>query len=236
MGFFDKKTTKNTTTNDYAYDQSTTFVDNTVDNSDRSFTDNSDRSFTDNANNSMNLSQSDNSDNSFTDYSDRSFADYSDQSFRVDQKDSSDNSMRFADSSTKTSTLSDYSDNSFSASLTDLTKASNSGNTSVSNSTSSSTSNNTNITDGGAFAVVNNLVSKVFDNNKTLIDLVGLNSKTALQGANDLASSGLSAAMNIKAGEQVSVSNAESKNALLETVLKIAAVGGLSYVAIKAMK
>lgn len=156
-----------------------------------------------------------------------SITEENDNSFTVEQSDSSDHSIEVDDSSQTTTTLSDYSDQSFSANLTDFSGSTNSGNATT------TTNSTTNITDGGAFAVVNNLVAKVFDNNKSLIDMVGLNSKNALQGANDLAASGLTAAMNIKAGEQISKSE---RTAMLETGLKIAAVGGLAYVAARAIK
>lgn len=194
MGFFDKKTTKNTVTNDYAYDQSTTVVDNTVDNSDRSLT----------------------------------FEDHADNSFRVDQVDNSDNSIDYSDSSQ--SSLSDYSDNSFSAHLVDMSGSSNSGNSTT------STSNTTNITDGGAFSLVNNLISKVLDSNVKMIDLVGLNSKAAMQSANDLASKGIDGAFSIKAGEQVAFGSAKTQSEMMSTVFKVAAVAGAAFVASKVFK
>lgn len=218
MGLFDKKNVKNTTTNDYTTNNSTTFVDNTVDYSDRSYTyeDSSDRSFTDNADNSLNLHQEDNSDNSLS----------------FDDSSSHENSGN--------TSLSDYSDNSLTVAMTDNTGSSNSGNSSFSNSESfsstSTTNNNTNVTDGGAFNVVNTLVSKVLDSQQSMINLVGLSSKSALQSANDLASRGIDGAMNIKAGEQISMNNNKAKTELAQTALKIAAIGGAVYVGARFLK
>jgi hypothetical protein len=205
-----------------------------------SLTDNSDRSFVDNADNSFRVDQTDNSDNSlnFADYSDRSFYDNADNSFRVDMYDSSEQS--YSDSSV--STLSDYSDNSLTVAMTDNTGSTNSGNSNFSNSesysssTTHNTNTNTNITDGGAFSIVNNLVGKVLDSQKSMIDLVGLSSSKALQSANDLAQRGIDGAMNIKAGEQVSMNDNKTKTEIAKTVLQVAAVGGAVYVGSRMLK
>lgn len=172
----------------------------------------------------------------FEDNSDRSFTDNADNSFRVDMTDSS--TQSYADSSFKNTELTDYSDNSLRVDMTDNTGSTNSGNTTSSYSSSSNTSNtsNTNITDGGAFAVVNNLLSKVMDSQTNMINLVGLSSKSALQSANDLAARGIEGAMNIKAGEQVSMSDNNTKAEIAKTVLQVAAVGGAVYLGSRLLK
>ncbi len=111
MGLFDKKSSKNTTTNDYAYDYSVTSVDNTVNNSDNRITDNSDRSFTDNADNSFRVDQTDNSDNSYRNSSTNSLSDYSDNSLKVDMVDNSGSSnsgnSSYSTSSSTTTNITD---------------------------------------------------------------------------------------------------------------------------------